>query len=124
LSAVALAKAEDDRRRRVEHLLGVAGGPDANGFDVKTQTWSGPNADIMNRQHRKLLLRAAKEAGIDLENEVLNPEKSGQIRTNPDKSGQIWPKNENSKNTRPRRRRTVTRNLTKLGADESNFDSA
>ncbi|MGA2174741.1 MAG: hypothetical protein ABSH38_07140 [Verrucomicrobiota bacterium] len=78
---------EDDKRRRVEHLLGVAGGPDANRFDVKTQTWSGPNAAVMNRQHRKLLLKAAKEAGIDLENETQNPDKSGEIRPIPAKSG-------------------------------------
>jgi hypothetical protein len=64
-------------------LPSFAGG----GFDAKTQIWTGSSADMMHLQHRKLLRKAAKEAGIHLENETLNPDKSGKIRPNPGKSG-------------------------------------
>jgi hypothetical protein len=35
----------------------------ANRFDKLTQTWSGPNANAMNRKHRRLLLEIALNAG-------------------------------------------------------------
>jgi len=41
----------------------------------------------MHRQHRKLPVEAAKNAGFKPENEFKNPEKSGQIPENPAKSG-------------------------------------
>jgi len=66
-----------------------------DGFDAKTQIWSGSSADMMHLQRRKLLRKAAKEAGFNPENEPQNPDKSGKIRPNPGKSGQIGPKNEN-----------------------------
>ncbi|MGA2176151.1 MAG: hypothetical protein ABSH38_14340 [Verrucomicrobiota bacterium] len=56
---------DDEQDESINDLLGVAGSAEANTFDPVSQTWSGPNAETMNLQHRKLLLQAAKEAGFD-----------------------------------------------------------
>jgi hypothetical protein len=61
---------DTQKRMHIRKILGVAGGPDADVFDLPTQTWSGPNAAKMNREHRKLLLEAAREAGIRLGDSV------------------------------------------------------
>jgi len=61
-----LALTEQSTRAQVESILGIAGLPDANRFDMRTQTWSGPQADAMNKQHRQLLLQAAQEAGLEI----------------------------------------------------------
>jgi hypothetical protein len=55
--------ADDQPDQLLDDLLGVAGSAEANTFDQVSQTWSGPNAETMNKQHRKLLLQAAQEAG-------------------------------------------------------------
>ncbi|MGA2174854.1 MAG: hypothetical protein ABSH38_07720 [Verrucomicrobiota bacterium] len=70
-------------RPHVRHLPSSTG----DKLDAKTQSCAGPNADAMHRQHRKLPVEAAKNAGFKPENEFKNPEKSGQIPENPAKSG-------------------------------------
>jgi hypothetical protein len=56
---------DDEQEQLINELLGIPGRADANVFDPVSQTWSGPNAEMMNVQHRQLLLKAAKEAGVD-----------------------------------------------------------
>jgi hypothetical protein len=56
---------DDAQNQLFDDLLGVPGSAEANTFDQVSQTWSGPNAETMNKQHRKLLLQAAKEAGFE-----------------------------------------------------------
>jgi hypothetical protein len=43
----------EERERRAAHILGLD--PDRPRFDRETQTWSGPNADALNEQHKRLL---------------------------------------------------------------------
>jgi hypothetical protein len=70
---------DDEQEQLLSELLGIPGSAEANTFDPVNQTWSGPNAELMNVQHRKLLLKAAREAGFD-------PAKFEEDRPNPTKS--------------------------------------
>jgi hypothetical protein len=58
---------DDEQDRKLADLFGFPVGQEVNHFDQTSQTWTGPDADVMNKQHRKLLLQAAQEAGIDPE---------------------------------------------------------
>ena len=107
-----------DVRPRMQHLPSFAG----DRLGAKTQSCTASSADAIHRQHRELPQEAAKNAGFNPENESKNPDKSGNFRPNPGKSGQIGPKNENPKNTRSRRRRPMTKNLTSAkGNGSSSF---
>jgi hypothetical protein len=59
------AGTDDEQERLINELLGIPDTADTNIFDPVNQTWSGPNAEMMNAQHRQLLLKAAREAGVD-----------------------------------------------------------